>query len=124
MCNIIIKHKLSDFIVSYIDDILIFSKIFSEHIEHLSKLFEAKKIEGFRLKFMKCRFAADWLKYLDHIIQENSVRSLKDNLIAIKKLYNPKNGEPVDCCHPASIFLNLEGFAPDGYSICEYRSHH
>ena len=46
------------------DDILIFSKKISEHIEHPSKLFEAIKIEGFRLKFMKCRFAADSVKYM------------------------------------------------------------
>ena len=95
MCNIIRKHKLSDFTVSYIDDILIFSKTFSEHIEHLSKLFEAIKIEGFRLKFMKCRFAADSVKYLGHMIQENSVRPIKDNLISIKNFPIPKTQKNV-----------------------------
>ena len=56
------KIKLSDFTVSCIDDILILSKTFSEHIEHLSKLFEAIKIEGFRLKFMNYRFIVDLVK--------------------------------------------------------------
>lgn len=49
MCNIIRKNKLGDFVVSYIDDILVFSKTFAEHIEHLTQLFRAIKIEGFRL---------------------------------------------------------------------------
>lgn len=53
LSNIIRKHKLSDFTVNYIDDILIFSKSFEEHVEHLSQLLEAIMKEGFRLKLKK-----------------------------------------------------------------------
>lgn len=95
MCNIIRKHKLADFTVSYIDDILIFSKSFSEHIKHLTQLFQAIKSEGFRLKFVKCTFAADSVKYLGHIIQNNSVKPLKDNLISIKNFPIPKTQKNV-----------------------------
>lgn len=84
LSNIIRKHKLTDFAVNYIDDILIFSKTFSEHSTHLAQLFQAIKKEGFRLKFSKCTFASDSVKYLGHIIQNNSIRPIKDNLIAIK----------------------------------------
>lgn len=35
LSNILRKYKLTDFAVNYIDDILIFSKTFSEHINHL-----------------------------------------------------------------------------------------
>lgn len=35
LSNILRKYKLTDFSVNYIDDILIFSKTFSEHIHHL-----------------------------------------------------------------------------------------
>ncbi|KAA5650412.1 RNA-directed DNA polymerase, partial [Pseudomonas aeruginosa] len=48
--NILRKYKLTDFTVNFIDDILIFSKTFSDHINHLTQLFEAIKTEGFRLK--------------------------------------------------------------------------
>ena len=90
MSNIIRKHKLGDFTVSYIDDILIFSKSFTEHVTHLKRLFQAIKSEGLRLKFSKCRFAAESVKYLGHVIQNNSVRPLKDNLISIKNFPAPK----------------------------------
>jgi len=82
--NIIKKHKLSDFCANYIDDILVFSKDFVEHMEHLSKLLEAIMKEGSRLKFSKCIFAADSVKYLGHVIRYNSVSPLKDNLVSIK----------------------------------------
>lgn len=90
LSNILRKHKLTDFVVNYIDDILIFSKNFKDHINHLRRLLDAIMIEGFRLKLSKCSFAADSLKYLGHIIANNSIRPLKDNLISIKKFPVPK----------------------------------
>ncbi|CAB0028377.1 unnamed protein product [Trichogramma brassicae] len=89
MSNIIRKNDLAGFTVCYIDDLLIFSKTFNEHIDHLKKLFQAIKKEGFRLKFSKCAFAKDSVKYLGHIIQNNSVKPLNDNLISIKKFPVP-----------------------------------
>lgn len=88
--NILRKYRLTDFAVNYIDDILIFSKSYNEHINHLSQLLEAIKKEGFRLKFTKCKFASDSIKYLGHIIQDNTVRPLRDNLISIRDFPQPK----------------------------------
>lgn len=68
LSNIIRKHKLTNFAVNYIDDILIFSKNFSEHIQHLTQVFEAITQEGFRLKLSKCTFAADSVKYLNKFL--------------------------------------------------------
>ncbi|CAH2095762.1 unnamed protein product [Euphydryas editha] len=50
--NIIRKNGLTGFLVNFIDDILIFSKKFDEHITHLKKLLEAIR-EGFRVKLTK-----------------------------------------------------------------------
>lgn len=95
MCNIIRKHKLGDFAVCFIDDILLFSKDFSDHIRHLEKLFQAIKSEGLKLKFSKCTLAADTVKYLGHVIQNNSVRPLNDNLISIQNFPTPKTQKNV-----------------------------
>lgn len=93
--NILRKHELTDFAVNYIDDILIFSKNFSEHIDHLTQLLEAIKREGFRLKFTKCTFASDSVKYLGHIIHNNTVRPVRDNLVSIKDFPIPKTQKNV-----------------------------
>lgn len=90
LSNILRKYKLTDFAVNYIDDILIFSRTFAEHMNHLKQLLEAIKTEGFRLKFTKCTFASDSVKYLGHIIQNNSVKPVKDNLISIRNFPVPK----------------------------------
>lgn len=52
-------------------------------------MLEAIKKEGFRLKFKKCTFAANSVKYLGHIIGNNTVRPLKDNVISIQKFPTP-----------------------------------
>lgn len=90
LSNILRKYKLTDFAVNFIDDILIFSKNFIQHMDHLSKLLEAIQTEGFRLKFTKCTFASDSVKYLGHIIQNNSVKPVKDNLTSIRNFPVPE----------------------------------
>lgn len=90
LSNILRKYNLTDFTVNYIDDILVYSKSYTEHINHLTQLLEAIKKEGFRLKFTKCMFASESVKYLGHIIQDNTVRPLRDNLISIQDFPIPK----------------------------------
>jgi len=51
--------------------------------------------EDFRLKFAKCKFATNSVKYLGHIIQNNAVRPLKDNLISIKNFPVPNTQKKV-----------------------------
>lgn len=95
LSNILRKYKLTDFAVNYIDDILIFSKSFDDHLQQLSLLLEAISKEGFRMKFTKCTFAADSVKYLGHVIGNNSVKPLKDNLISIQNFPIPKTQKNV-----------------------------
>lgn len=88
--NIIRKYELSSFTVNFIDDILVFSETFEEHLLHLTRLMEAILAEGFRLKLSKCSFANNYAKYLGHIIENNSIRPLKDYLTAVKNFPIPK----------------------------------
>ncbi len=90
MSGMIRKYELSEFCTAYIDDLLIHSTTFEQHMNHLESLANAIKKEGFRLKFIKCIFAAPRVQYLGHILSYNSVQPLTDNLIAIKNFPVPK----------------------------------
>ena len=48
MTGIIRKHRLSNFCLCYIDDILIFSKTFEEHLLHLKALSKGNQRRRFR----------------------------------------------------------------------------
>lgn len=89
LSNIIRRNNLNSFCVNYIDDILISSRSFEEHMEHLEKLLQAICKEGFRVKFTKCNFAENEVKYLGHVISKNTVRPLKDNLRSIQEFPIP-----------------------------------
>ena len=89
LSNILRKHGLAECAVNYIDDILIHSRSFEEHLKHIVRVLEAIKKEGFRLKFKKCTFAASSVKYLGHIIGNNTVQPLKDNVISIQRFPTP-----------------------------------
>lgn len=91
LSNILFKKNLHHFCSVYIDDIIIFSGSLKEHIQHLESVLVAISDEGFRFKFEKCQFAQKSIKYLGHILEENSVRPLRDNLIAIRNFPVPQN---------------------------------
>lgn len=57
----------------YIDDILVFSKSFDEHLQHLDLIFQKLRKANLTLQPTKCHFAAQEVKYLGHIISEKGV---------------------------------------------------
>lgn len=95
LSNIIRRNNLNSFCINYIDDILIFSRSFEEHTEHLERLLNAIREEGFRLKFTKCNFAQNEAKYLGHIISKNTVRPLRDNLRSIQEFPTPDSRKKI-----------------------------
>ncbi|MGR0272091.1 reverse transcriptase domain-containing protein [Klebsiella pneumoniae] len=57
LSNSIRRYDLDEFCINYIDDILVFSKSWEDHIRHIDGLLHMMKEEGFKLKLVKCKFA-------------------------------------------------------------------
>ena len=95
LSNIIRQNKLTDFCINYIDDILIFSRTFDEHLQHIELLLEALEREGFKLNVKKCDFAKHCIKYLGHVVERNGVKPARDNLVAIRDFQTPRNKKNV-----------------------------
>lgn len=89
--SILQQHKLTDYAINYIDDIIIFSKTLPEHYNHVKTVLEALKIHGIKLKPSKCHFSANEVNYLGHTITKNSVKPISSNLESINKLPSPRN---------------------------------
>lgn len=90
LSNILSENELNYFTMNYIDDILIFSKSFSEHLVHVDKVMRAIKEAGFKLNKKKCSFAKSSAAYLGNLVEENTIRPLNDNLTAIKNFPKPQ----------------------------------
>jgi len=71
LMNDIFQEWLDDFVVVYIDDILIYSDSLEEHAEHLRKVFQKLREYKLYAKLEKCEFGVTEVDFLGHrIIQE------------------------------------------------------
>ena len=77
----------------YLDDIVIFSRDFTEHMERLTNVLQALRQAGLTLKPSKCHFAQREVKYLDHIVSAASVQPDPTKIEAVSTYPIPKNGK-------------------------------
>lgn len=81
LSSVLRKNGLNEFAVNYIDDILIFSETYADNLAHISLALIAFLKEGFKLNFSKCKFAKNRITYLGHVLGENSIQPVEDNLV-------------------------------------------
>ena len=72
------------FALCYIDDILVFSSNFEEHLDHLDQVFQRLRNAHLTLKLEKCSFAVDKVTYLGHVITKNGVEVDPSNTEKVK----------------------------------------
>jgi hypothetical protein len=58
LMNDIFWKCFDDFVVIYIDNILVYNKYKKEHVEHLQKVFQRLRKNKLYAKFEKCKFEA------------------------------------------------------------------
>lgn len=81
----------------YIDDILVASKTFEEHLYHLQLVFDRlrKAYLRLRLKPTKCLFLCEEVPYLGFVISKHGIRpdpSKTDKVSFLHQLIRPKYG--------------------------------
>jgi len=65
--NTILAPFLRKFVVVFIDDVLIYSATWEEHLQHIEAVFQALQQHQLFVKLSKCSFAKE-LSYLGHVI--------------------------------------------------------
>ena len=68
LINDVLRLFLDDFFIVYLDDILIFSKMWEEHLKHVKQTLDFLKRRKLYFKLSKCEFGKTSLNYLGHII--------------------------------------------------------
>ena len=80
LMDTLFQGMLWNFVTIYLDDILIYSKNFEEHLEHLAQVFEKLRKANIKLKWEKCNFGVTELSILGHRITVNGITVLEDNV--------------------------------------------
>ena len=89
--NYIFSPFKNEFVLFYLDDILVFSETEEEHEEHLRLVLDKLREHKFYAKFSKCEF---WLKevvYLGLIISAKGIKVDPSKVQAIVKWEPPQN---------------------------------
>ena len=101
---------LSQLTFTYLDDILTFSKLYEEHLDHLKAVFQKFQTAGLKIKLRKCQFFKTQLHYLGHKISANRLEPLPKKLKVIKNLTPAKNMD--EACQILGLLGYYKSFAP------------
>jgi hypothetical protein len=73
LTNKVFMEYLDKFVVVFIDDILVFSKMEEEHEKHLRLVLEKLRSNKLYAKFSKCEFWLTKVTFLGHVISTGGV---------------------------------------------------
>jgi hypothetical protein len=89
--NEILQPFLRNFVLVFLDDILIYSKNLAEHVQHLNQVLAVIRAHKLYLKASKCSFAQHSLEYLGHIISAQGVSTDPSKIEAMIHWPTPTN---------------------------------
>jgi hypothetical protein len=92
LCNRIINQILEgceNFVGSFVDDLVIYSNNFEDHVKHLDFVLRRLKDNGLTLNRRKCTFAAETVKFLGFIVGQGKITPDPAKLNAIANFPRP-----------------------------------
>lgn len=93
-----------EFSTVYLDDILIYSESYEEHLQHLRLVFDRLENYGLKINSKKCQFFRKRVKYLGHILSDEGVEVDSEKTEVLKNWKIPENVEEL------RSFLGFTGY--------------
>ena len=87
----IIGPEIEPYAFAYLNDIIIVTKTFDEHLEWLSKVLQKIKAAGLEINRDKCEFCCPQVHYLGFLVNENCLQTDPDKIDPIIKYPVPSN---------------------------------
>ena len=95
---------LHNFMVAYLDDIIVHSSNWKEHMQHLEIVFNRLREAGLTVKERKCVFGCGTCVYLGHVVGGGTIKPMECKVIAVKVFQQPQSKKDV------RAFLGLCGY--------------
>jgi transposase InsO family protein len=80
---------------AYIDDIIVFSKMFDEHLRHLEEVFKRLREAGLKVKTKKSKIGFNETKFLGYIVNHEGIKINPEKCEVIKNYKVPKSAKDV-----------------------------
>ncbi|CAF2263104.1 unnamed protein product [Rotaria magnacalcarata] len=88
----------------YLDDIIVFSTTFDQHLHNLRQVFSALADAHLTLKASKCNFSRQEMKFLGHLITPDGIKPDPDLIATVQRFPVPRDVRSVQA------FLGLTGY--------------
>ncbi|CAG8591515.1 5232_t:CDS:1, partial [Paraglomus occultum] len=95
MMNKTLRGLVENFCEVYLDDILIYSETFEDHLQHIKAVMERLNEHGLKLKQKKCHFAQLETEYLGFILSDGAQKPAPRIIEAIQNFPEPELGKRV-----------------------------
>ena len=79
----------------YIDDMVVKSKLVSEHLADITNIFEILRRQKLRLNASKCSFGVGSGKFLRYMVTHRGIEVNPDQIRAVNSLQPPRNPKEV-----------------------------
>jgi len=89
LMNRVLDGILFDFVVVFIDDLLIYSNTLEEHLEHIEQVLKKLQAAKLCVNIQKCVFAAREVNYLGNTFNQNGISQSEEKIRAIKNYPRP-----------------------------------
>ena len=83
------REYLDDFVLVFLDDILIFSKTLEEHERHVKAVLDKLRASKLYAKESKCEFFKTEVEFLGHMVGRDGIRMMDDKVQAISEWPTP-----------------------------------
>ena len=79
--------------LAYLDDVIIYSNSFKEHLIHLDDILQRLEQANFRLNVEKCQIAKSEINFLGHSLEQGNIRPNADNIQALLNTPQPSTAK-------------------------------
>jgi len=107
--NDVLSDYLDEFVISYIDDILIYSNNIEEHHEHVKRVLKKLLDNNLYVKLEKCEFDVEKTTFLGYVISKDGLEMDKEKVKAVLDWPIPKNVKEIQSfiglCNYYRVFI-------------------
>eukprot|EP00833_Pecoramyces_ruminatium_P015176 jgi/Orpsp1_1/1189208/evm.model.d7180000070286.1 len=89
--NRIFFNLIGECVFIYIDDLVVFSDSYEQHVKDLAKVFNILKDNGLKLNLEKCHFFQQEVELLGHILSTAGIKPIPEKVLVIANWLPPSN---------------------------------
>ena len=114
LLELVLQDYIGKFVFRYIEDILIFSATFEDHLSHVAQVLQTRREAYLRVQIDKSQFARNSVEFLGHLINPEGTGPNKRNIEAVTSFPTPAK---IKDAHAFLGLCNYYGRFIENYSV-------